>query len=214
MEDDYTRRVLKGAWDTTLNLVGWSTQKAVSGIALLVGTVLFGGATAGFNLVTGSISVLAGLIIVGAVVFVWSIFETQREMYRELYRDMIAASNKQATSNPTPGGWAERKRPPANFEKYRHLPRMELQTAAQLWAGEQPGMGIFGEAKDNYAMLCGAIQSGELAIEDDPTIDPRTRNAVLARRRENPSPNMNVTRSALKAFAKLHGYDPAFLRDV
>ena len=88
MEDDYRRRVLKGAWDTTLNLLGWSRQKAASGIALLVGTVLFGGAAAGFNLLTGSISVFAGLIIVGAVVFVWGIFETQRETYRELYRNM------------------------------------------------------------------------------------------------------------------------------
>jgi hypothetical protein len=81
MEGDYQRRVLKGAWSKTLNLLGWSRQKAVSGAALLVGTVLFGGATAGFNLITSSISVVAGLLIVGAVVFLWGIFETQREMY-------------------------------------------------------------------------------------------------------------------------------------
>jgi hypothetical protein len=28
MEGDYWRRVFEGAWDTTLNLLGWSKQKA------------------------------------------------------------------------------------------------------------------------------------------------------------------------------------------
>lgn len=214
MEEDYWRKVFKGAWGTTLNLLGWSRQKAVSGAVLLVSTVLFGGAAAGFNLFTGSMSLLAGVVIVGAVVFVWGLFETQRAMYRELYRSMIVESNKRATNNKTSGGWAGRERPPANFDKWRHVPKMDLTTAAQLWTGEQPGMGMFGDVKETYAMLSGGIQSGELEIEADPTTDPRMRNAVLQRRRENPAPDMSVTRVALKAFAKLHGYDPEFLRDA
>ena len=209
MEGNYRHRLFKGAWSTTLNLLGWSRQKAVSGAALLVGTVLFGGATAGYNLVTSSISVVAGLVIVGAVIFLWGIFETQREMYLELYRDMIAASNKR-----TSGERERRKRPPANFDKWRHVPRMDLVTAAQLWTGEQPGIGMFGDVKETYAMLSGGIQSGELEIEADPTTDPRMRNAVLDRMRENPGPHMIVTRAALKAFASLHKYDPEFLRDA
>ena len=74
-------------------------------------------------------------------------------------------------------------------------------------------MGMFGDVKETYAMLSGGIQSGEIEIEGDPTIDPRMRNAVLQARRENPTPDMTVTRAALKTFAKLHGYDPEFLRD-
>ena len=170
---------------------------------MLIGTVLFGGVTAGFSLFTSSMSVLAGLVIVGAVVFVWGVFETQREMYR----DMIVESNKRASSGA-------RKRPPANFEKWRHVPKMDIQTAAQLWTGEQPGMGMFGEVKETYAMLCGGVQNGELEIDIDPTTDPRMRNAVLQQRRDNPPPGLIVTRHALKTFAKLHGYDPEFLRDA
>lgn len=209
MEGDYWRRVLKRAWSTTLNLFGWSWQKTIGGAVVLVGAVLYGGVTAGFNLVTGLTSALAGLVIVGPIVFVWGIFQTQREMNLELYRETIAASNRRAS-----GGWEGRKRPPANFDKWRHVLKMDLTTAAQLWTGEQPGMGMFGEVKETYAMLSGGIQSGELEIEGDPTIDPRMRNAVLQQRRENPSPNMIVTRAALKAFAKLHKYDPEFLRDA
>jgi hypothetical protein len=201
--------VLKRAWSTTLNLFGWSWQKAIGGAVVLVSAFLFGGVTAGFNLVTGSTSLLAGLVIVGPMVFVWGIFQTQHEMYLELFREMIAASNKQAS-----GGREGRKRPPANFDKWRHVPKMDLTTAAQLWTGEQPGMGMFGEVKETYAMLSGGIQSGEIEIEGDPTIDPRVRNADLQQKRLNPSPNLIVTRAALRAFAKLHKYDPEFLRDA
>jgi hypothetical protein len=111
---------------------------------------------------------------------------------------MIAASNKR-----TSAGQAGRKRPPANFEKWRHVPKMDLTTAAQLWTGEQPGMGMFGEVRETYAMLSGGIHSGELEIEADPTIDPRMRNAVLQRMRENPSPNTIVTRTVAKGVCQI-----------
>ena len=108
---------------------------------------------------------------------------------------------------------SRRRRGPPDYEKWRHVETMDLQTAAQLWSDEQPGMGMFGEVKETYAMLAGAIGNGQLNFKMDQTIDPRMQNAIRERARENPNPNMKVTRDDLKAFAKLHGYDPKFLRD-
>jgi hypothetical protein len=106
-----------------------------------------------------------------------------------------------------------KQRPPPDYDKWRHVPKLDLQTAAQLWSGEQPGSGMFGAVQETYAMLCGAIQNGELEIALDETVDPRMRSIVRQRQMDNPRLDMKVTRTALQAFAKRHNYDPEFLRD-
>ena len=111
------------------------------------------------------------------------------------------------------GAPGRRKRPRADFDKWRHVPKYDLQTAAQLWCGEQPAIGMFGGVKETYAMLCGAIQTGDLQIGFNPTVDPRMQTIVRQSDMENPRPDMKVARTALKAFAKRHNYDPEFLRD-
>jgi hypothetical protein len=207
MEEDYWRKVYRGASERTWRLLGWSKEKAIGIAVLVIGTVLVGGVASLFNLVSNSITVLAGLAVVAASVFLWGVFETQAEMYH------VVSDEKELMSTRVEAPGVRRKRPPANFDKWRHVPKLELQTAAQLWTGEQPGLGMFGEVKETYAMLCGGIQTGQLAFELEDSVDPRMREIVRRAQQENPRPDMKVTREALQAFAKLHGYAPEFLRE-
>ncbi len=204
MSDHYWREVFAGAWGTTWRVLGWSKEKIAGAVAALIGTIIVGGAAAGFNLVNSAISATVGVAVVAACVFVWGFFKTTAQMYR-------AAQVEKKQMNET--GTGKRKRPRADFDKWRHVPKLELQQAAQLWSGEQPGLGMYGEVAETYAMLCGAIQTGDLEIGFNQTVEPRMRGIVHQREMENPRPDMKVTREALRAFAKRHGYDPEFLRD-
>jgi hypothetical protein len=207
MEEHYRRKVFRDAWERTWRLLGWSKEKAIGTAALVVGTILVGGVASLFSLVSNSITVLAGVVVVAAGVFLWSVFETQAEMYHA-----VSDEKERMTTKPEAAG-GRRKRPPANFDKWRHVPKLELQTAAQLWSGEQPGLGMSGEVKETYAMLCGGIQTGELMFELEDSVDPRMRDLVRRTQQDNPRPDMKVTRAALQAFAKRHGYAPEFLRE-
>lgn len=207
MSEHYWRKVFAGAWDTTWRVLGWSKEKIASAAAGLIGTVIFGGVTAGFNLVNSAISAALGVAIVAVCVFVWGLFQTPAQMYR------TAQDENKRMNERLEAGTGKRKRPRADFDKWRHVPKLELQQAAQLWSGEQPGMGMFGEVKDNYAMLSGAVQTGDLEIGFDQTVEPRMQSIVRQREMENPRPDLKVTRAALQAFAKRHGYDPEFLRN-
>jgi hypothetical protein len=206
---DYWRKVLKGAWQKTRDVLGWSKQKVASACILVITAIVAGGMSAGFGVVTTSVSTLVALAIVGSVVFAWSLFETQAELYRAAEEETKKAKASQERVSLR----SLRRRGPPDYEKWRHVETMDLQTAAQLWSDETPGMAVLGEVKETYAMLCGAIQSGQLNFKMDPTIDPRMVNAVREQTRQNPRQDMKITRTDLKAFAKLHGYDPKFLRD-
>jgi hypothetical protein len=104
------------------------------------------------------------------------------------------------------------KRPPPDYEKWRHVPKMNLRTTAQLWSDEQPNMKLVGEPKESYEMLRGVILKGELLLELAGPIDPRMESAARAVAAQNPTSETMVTREALKAFAARHKYDPRFLR--
>jgi hypothetical protein len=72
-------------------------------------------------------------------------------------------------------------------------------------------MGIFGEAKDNFAMLRGAVEKGDLDFVEDSVVEPRMRRIMRERAQANPGPETKVTRDALRAFARKYSYKPKFL---
>jgi hypothetical protein len=210
MAEHYWRPVFARAWSKTRHFVGWSKEQVVSGVALFIGTVIFGGMTAGFDLVGSSISVSVGLVVVAVMVFVWSVFQTQKEMYRELdakHLEKIGTLQAVVVAAVSP-------RPPApDYDKWRHRPSMNLRTAAQLWSGERPSNKLVGDAKETYEMLYGAVQAGELALDLDPSVPSALQSTDLRMRQERASADTVVTRASLKTFAKRHNYDPIFLRD-
>jgi hypothetical protein len=87
---------------------------------------------------------------------------------------------------------------------------MPLRTAAQLWAGQVPEMRLHGQARQTYAMLCGGIQKGELLFETG-KLHGRESDK-LKYYKDNPHPELTVTREGLKAFASRNKYNPRFLR--
>lgn len=226
MAETYWRKVASRAWDKTWR---WSKEKVLGGVALLIGAFIVGGVAAGFNLLSGSISVVVGFAVVTAVMFVWNVCHTTAELHNNIQIELDAAidnankqklsyeaaidrDNKRAVEKLEAAAW--RKRAPPDYQKWRHVQTLNLQQAAQLWTDETPSMGMFGKVKETYAMLCGAIQSGDLAFVSKFIGDPRMQETLRQREQQNPNPDMKVTREALKAFAKRHGYDPTFLRDV
>jgi protein-S-isoprenylcysteine O-methyltransferase Ste14 len=98
MKGDYRRKVFRGAWDRTWRLLGWSKEKAIGTAVLVVGTVLVGGVASLFNLVSNSITVLAGVAVVAVGVFLWGVFETQAEMYHAV------SDEKERTTTRAEGG--------------------------------------------------------------------------------------------------------------
>jgi hypothetical protein len=81
-----------------------------------------------------------------------------------------------------------------NYEAWKHVDRFTINQAAHLWCDIDPNLQ---DTLDTTAWAIGlssAVKKGELKYE------------ML-------SGSLMVTREALKAFAKAHGYDPRFLRD-
>jgi len=115
--------------------------------------------------------------------------------------------------DPSIGGRAVPPKP--DFEMWRHREKLTLLEAAQLWSGARPSitLGTKGSIKDTYAMLSGAIQKGELKFIADGSIAPQARDTLRQMQQQNPHSNTQVTRTDLKVFARLHGYDPEFLRE-
>jgi hypothetical protein len=161
----YWRRVLKGAWDKTVP-AGWNRHKIAAAIIPVIGALLAGGTISGAWNITGlTLGGLIGLAIVLPVLFLWGVIETQAELYRAKSQSDDAAT---------------RERPPKpDYDKWRHVPKISLKTAAQLWTAQRPQMGIFGEAMETYAMLRGAIQKGELVFEAEASIAPHMRDTQL-----------------------------------
>ncbi len=207
MADNYWRNVFKDAWEKTKRPLGWSREKVSSTAVTVIAAFVAGGVGAVFNVVLASIGVLIALAVVGLGLFVWGIIETQAEMYRKI--EEVSRLRIESLENAI----NQERRPAPDYEKWRHRANMNLRTAAQLWTGERPGMKLVGDAKETYEMLHGAVESGELALELDPAIDPRMQRTARAMKQKNPSADTVVTRTALKAFAARNGYDPEFLKD-
>jgi hypothetical protein len=204
--DHYWREVLKGAWASTLDLVGWDKKKALSAAFVPIGTLVITGISSGFSALSTIISLVVGVALLVPMLFVWGIIQTQAKMYRDIA--------KQPSSAPLVAPIKPDRTRAADFEKWRHVEILELPKAAQLWEGERPSLALKGPAAETYAMLCAAIKKGELrfmvsAISSDPSYLETARQMEQS----EPTTYTKVTRAGLKAFAAKYGYDPEFLRD-
>lgn len=204
--DHYWRDVLKGAWASTLDLVGWDKKKALSAAFVPIGTLVITGIANGFSSLSTIISLIVGVVLLVPLLFLWGTVQTQADMYRALA--------KQQTTPASPEINQPRMSKP-DFDMWRHREKLTLIETAQLWAGFRPGLslGTRGNVKDTYAMLTGAIQKGELPFIADGSIDPHSRDTLRQLQRQSPHQNTQLTRVGLKAFAAKYGYDPEFLRD-
>jgi hypothetical protein len=216
MADTYFRKVFKGAWKKTVP-ASWNRHKIATIAISLIGALVVGGWSGAWGILPVTLGGVIGTICVAPVLFVWGIFETQQEMYREAVAKRLAAEAEHVDEQPAPVKPmpAQPTPPPDNSEKvdfkmYRHLQQMPLRTAAQLWAGQVPEMRMQGQAKQTYAMLCGGIQSGEIPFEGGPL--PGMQRPNLKYYKQQPHPELIVTREGLKAFAAQHKYNPRFLR--
>jgi hypothetical protein len=208
--DHYWRDVLKGAWASTLDLVGWDKKKALSTAFVPIGTLVVTGIANGFSSLSTIISLLVGVVLLVPLLFLWGIIQTQADMYCALAKQQTAPASPVVApeiNQPT--------MPKPDFDMWRHRDKLTLIEAAQLWAGFRPSLsfGTRGSVKDTYAMLTGAIQKGELPFIADGSIDPHSRDTLRQLQQQNPHPDTQLTRAGLKAFAAKNGYNPEFLRD-
>jgi hypothetical protein len=217
MTEGYWRTVLKGAWKKSVP-AGWNRQKFAALAIPIIGALVVGGWSGAWNVLPLTIGGVIGAACVAPILFIWGVFETQCEMYHELEAARATstdevASQSQEFPKTSPDEPSEQHDNPekVDFEMYRHLQQMPLRTAAQLWAGQVPGMRIHGQAKQTYAMLCGGIQSGDLQFAGGAL--PGMNAANLKYYKLQPHPELIVTRGALKEFAGKHNYNPRFLRN-
>lgn len=91
-------------------------------------------------------------------------------------------------------GPATQKLPTVNYQAWGHVGRFTINQAAHLWCDIDPESIDNNDTRAWARALASAVQKGELkslSVSGTPVF----------------------TRAALKDFAKLHGYDPRFLRD-
>lgn len=209
-EEHYWRDVLKRAWASTLDSVGWDTKKVLSAIFVALGSIVITGITNGFTTISTIISLVIGAALLAPLLFIWGVIQAQADMYRDLAKQpskpaVAAAPETNYLADPKP-----------DYEMWRHRENLTLLEAAQLWAGVRPSVawGTRGRVNDTFAMLCGAIQKGDLKfIPKEPVYNPSAADTVRQMEQKSPTTDTKVTRDGLKAFANKYGYDPEFLRD-
>jgi hypothetical protein len=96
-----------------------------------------------------------------------------------------------------------------NYAAWKLVNKLNVSNASRLWCDIEPGHPYTQESVAWSAAMFDAIKSGVLPIvaKAHATAD------MIARERANPGWNTEVTRQALKAWAKAHGHRPAFLND-
>ena len=151
--DHYWRDVLKDAWASTLDLVGWDKKKALSAAFIPIGTLVIAGISNGFSALSTIISLVLGVALLVPLLFVWGIIQTQAKIYRDL------VAQRSVTTVVAPAQPDRSKA--ADFEKWRHVEILELRKASATCGkvGDQ-GIALKGRAAETYAMLCAAIKNG------------------------------------------------------
>lgn len=96
-----------------------------------------------------------------------------------------------------------------NYAAWKLVNKLNVSNASRLWCEIEPGHPYTQESAAWAAAILDAIKSGALAISPKQHATPE----MLAQERAKPGWNTEVTRDALKAWARAHGHCPAFLRD-
>jgi hypothetical protein len=197
----YWHEVFDAAW-RKVRPFAWRKENIAGAAILVVTTMVAGGLGALSSLAVATVAAIGGVFAASAFLFAWGLVKTQAELYSAL-------SDATDATIATLRAEVERlKEPLPDFDKWCHVDRLELKTAAQLWSNVRPRLGLAGRSRESYEMLRAAIQKGEL--EFDTSRLPADADRTLW---QNPPYDTIVTRKALQAFAALHRLDPEFLRE-
>ncbi len=96
-----------------------------------------------------------------------------------------------------------------NYAAWKLVNKLNVSNASRLWCEIEPGHPYTQESAAWTAALLDAIKSGDLPISPK----AHATKEMIAQERANPGWNTEVTRDALKAWAKAHGHCPTFLND-
>jgi hypothetical protein len=99
--------------------------------------------------------------------------------------------------------------PTTHFAAWRLVNKFSVSDASRLWCDLEPGSTVTQETIAWARVLLDAISRGELAMVEK----PGARREAIEHERNNPTWHTEMTREALTAWAKSHGFDPRFLRD-
>ena len=96
-----------------------------------------------------------------------------------------------------------------NYAAWKLVNKLNVSNASRLWCEIEPGHPYTQESAAWTAALLDAIKSGALPISPK----AHATKEMIAQERANPGWNTEVSRDALKTWAKAHGHCPTFLRD-
>src|SRR5262245_9027233 len=194
----YWRKVFARAWADTKQSFGWNQKTVATVLVALVGIgVAFVqlGFAAMLTSATGVFWTALPFVIAGCVLLVWNFISVPPALDAELGKKVAALEATLANSQ----------QPPPDYMAWRHVDRMTLGRAAYLWCDLSPGAAMPPHVRAWYEALASAIRRGELNFE------PRPAGIISKREREleknDPTRDATVTRAALQAFAKMHGYE-------
>jgi hypothetical protein len=200
----YWQEVLSTAWRETRYPFRFST-KAVAALVTALAPIMIAGLRGGFagmtSTGTGYFLIALAPVSAAFVLFVCNVIEAQTMIY-------AAARTRIADLEAVLGKSLE-----LNYDAWRHREKLELREAAFLWCDMQPRTSMPPNVRAWYEGLVGAIQTGELQFLPQHFLDAQPGDIQRRLQQERPTFKTVVTRSHLRTFAKLHGYDPAFLRD-
>lgn len=96
-----------------------------------------------------------------------------------------------------------------NYAAWKLVNKLNVSNASRLWCEIEPGHPYTQESAAWTAALLDAIKSGALPFSPK----AHATKEMIAQERASPGWNTEVTRDALKAWAKAHGHCPKFLND-
>jgi hypothetical protein len=148
----YWHSVFAGAWDKTYKPLGGDRKKAA--VVLLAGGTI---GVAGFHLgwaemittATGYIWVAAPAAFAAFILFIWGIFQTQADLYRELRKENDRLIKKYTGKTP-------------NYIAVRLQHQYEIGDASLLWCNLAPSANSTVESRGWYAAFVSAIQQKKL----------------------------------------------------
>jgi hypothetical protein len=109
--------------------------------------------------------------------------------------------------NASPAAPQAQRKP--NYAAWKLVNKLNVANASRLWCEIEPGHPYTQESAAWSVAMLDAIKSGALPIVPRPHATPE----MIAQERANPGWSTEVTRDALKSWARVHGHYPAFLRD-
>jgi hypothetical protein len=96
-----------------------------------------------------------------------------------------------------------------NYAAWKLVDKFNVSNASRLWCDIEPGHPYSQESSAWAAAMLDAIKSGALPVSPKPFATKE----MIAREQASPGWNTEVTRDALRTWARAHGHCPTFLRE-